>query len=343
MKTKKAFTLIELLVVIAIIAILAAILFPVFAQAKESAKKASCLSNVKQMALSFQMYAGDYDDTVYYPDYRGYERKDLENVSFPYVFQAWWGTWRYDASFNLRTDLDDTTQGLLQPYMKSTQIEKCPSIGTYPQVADSYYNNGPLGYGMADVGLNYALRLGWMPTLTAWDRPADTIVFADTARVSENPYGLIHRNDSPTPPNVYAPGVISYSGGIDTHMFRCRSSLGKGRCYFWGYHARHNGVTNAGWGDGHAKSMKVQIDEPNQVSGTPLGANYDNLIKLMQVTNTGGIYRYPRAMTDQSTFTDNPLYGPPGQGNYCAWGVDSYYYLPKKLVGSPGTCNYPVP
>jgi prepilin-type N-terminal cleavage/methylation domain-containing protein/prepilin-type processing-associated H-X9-DG protein len=59
---KKAFTLIELLVVIAIIAILAAILFPVFAQAKEAAKKTACLSNTKQMGLALLMYGGDNDD-----------------------------------------------------------------------------------------------------------------------------------------------------------------------------------------------------------------------------------------------------------------------------------------
>lgn len=61
---KKAFTLIELLVVIAIIAILAAILFPVFAQAKEAAKKTQCLSNVKNLSTAAQLYGGDYDDTV---------------------------------------------------------------------------------------------------------------------------------------------------------------------------------------------------------------------------------------------------------------------------------------
>src|SRR5258706_11655059 len=59
---RKGFTLIELLVVIAIIAILAAILFPVFAQARESARKISCLSNVKQLALGCLMYSQDYDE-----------------------------------------------------------------------------------------------------------------------------------------------------------------------------------------------------------------------------------------------------------------------------------------
>ena len=64
MNSKKGFTLIELLVVIAIIAILAAILFPVFAQAREKARQASCLSNLKQLGLGLMMYGQDYDETM---------------------------------------------------------------------------------------------------------------------------------------------------------------------------------------------------------------------------------------------------------------------------------------
>src|SRR5437764_14997077 len=62
---RRGFTLIELLVVIALIAILAAILFPVFAQAREAARKAGCLSNLNQLAKSTMMYGQDYDETFY--------------------------------------------------------------------------------------------------------------------------------------------------------------------------------------------------------------------------------------------------------------------------------------
>jgi prepilin-type N-terminal cleavage/methylation domain-containing protein len=93
LQSKKAFTLIELLVVIAIIAILAAILFPVFAQAKLAAKKASSISNLKQLALGAKMYEGDYDDTfviaqycTVYADPAPFKSLlSWENLLYPYI------------------------------------------------------------------------------------------------------------------------------------------------------------------------------------------------------------------------------------------------------------------
>ena len=84
---KKAFTLIELLVVIAIIAILAAILFPVFAQAKLAAKKTLCVSNAKQMNLAFIMYAGDADDTMVTQENGGIHQdvREFQVLLQPYI------------------------------------------------------------------------------------------------------------------------------------------------------------------------------------------------------------------------------------------------------------------
>jgi prepilin-type N-terminal cleavage/methylation domain-containing protein/prepilin-type processing-associated H-X9-DG protein len=93
---KKGFTLIELLVVIAIIAILAAILFPVFAQARESARKISCMSNMKQLATSLNLYAQDYDGALMQTSY---EHPTLK-IHWSYV---------------------------LQPYVKNVQVFVCSS------------------------------------------------------------------------------------------------------------------------------------------------------------------------------------------------------------------------
>ncbi|HZT41701.1 MAG TPA: DUF1559 domain-containing protein [Chthonomonadaceae bacterium] len=104
MRRNKAFTLIELFVVIAIIAILAAILFPVFAQAREKARAISCLSNIKQLGTASMMYTQDYDEqfipsAIYY------------NYSGPAQGWVWW-------------------QALIQPYTKSIQINHCPDSQT---------------------------------------------------------------------------------------------------------------------------------------------------------------------------------------------------------------------
>ena len=83
-RTKSAFTLIELLVVIAIIAILAAILFPVFARARENARRASCQSNLKQIGLGIMQYTQDYDEK-YPARYTDNETNSWRRISFPYV------------------------------------------------------------------------------------------------------------------------------------------------------------------------------------------------------------------------------------------------------------------
>lgn len=116
---RKGFTLIELLVVIAIIAILAAILFPVFARARENARRSSCQSNVKQIGLGFMQYVQDYDE------------------KFPPQFT-------YVGADTTR-NINESWNSLLQPYLKSTQIFNCPSRSA-ADIAVSYNYNDAVGH-----------------------------------------------------------------------------------------------------------------------------------------------------------------------------------------------------
>jgi prepilin-type N-terminal cleavage/methylation domain-containing protein/prepilin-type processing-associated H-X9-DG protein len=116
-RTGIAFTLIELLVVIAIIAVLAAILFPVFAQAREKARQAACMSNLRQIGTAFAMYTQDYDDLL--PD-----RRDLK-ITLPGGWKPW-NTW----------PTSDPRAGwaalALDPYLRNNGIWSCPSVAGSP-------------------------------------------------------------------------------------------------------------------------------------------------------------------------------------------------------------------
>lgn len=126
---KRAFTLIELLVVIAIIAILAAILFPVFAQAKEAAKSASCLSNMKQQGLGAMMYANDHDDA-------------LPATGYYDVCNRWNGTgWSEGGTVNAEGLFAFPISTL--PYTKNKDIFTCPTDSQKRGLAADAGNPGP--------------------------------------------------------------------------------------------------------------------------------------------------------------------------------------------------------
>lgn len=140
---RRGFTLIELLVVIAIIAILAAILFPVFAKAREKARQASCLSNIKQLDLALLSYSQDYDES-FHP-----HRDSLSTYGWA---------------------------DILNPYCKNSQIFKCPSrsdagtrVGAATNIATYYgWNWNYLGSVAGGVSLGQVTK------------PAETITYCDS-------------------------------------------------------------------------------------------------------------------------------------------------------------------
>ena len=169
--TRGAFTLIELLVVIAIIAILSAILFPVFARAKEAAKSTSCVSNLRQIQMGWMLYNSDYEDTLM--------RFSTSSATTDYY---WWGSW---DGITFRPE-----QGLLFPYMKSHQVHSCPSFDNRLRT-----NLGLTGYG---YNVDFLSPSNFPPPdfnevpipviESQIEEPADTVAFADSARINTFQY-----------------------------------------------------------------------------------------------------------------------------------------------------------
>lgn len=170
--------MIELLVVVAIIAVLAAILFPVFAQAREKARQSSCLSNVRQIGMATVMYASDYDELL--PLYQ-------------YNTLTYWCGGRDTAAQKL-----DKTRGLIYPYIKSGDIQRCPSY-------TGGDNLGGTGYG---INRRLMFTTGFTPTpaaLSDLSAPAETILFGDAGIPNFPTPGTTGETISIEPPSDWLP------------------------------------------------------------------------------------------------------------------------------------------
>jgi prepilin-type N-terminal cleavage/methylation domain-containing protein len=287
--SRKAFTLIELLVVIAIIAILAAILFPVFAQAKVAAKATSSLSNNKELALGAIMYTGDYDDMAL--------PSDLWGGGYP----IWFGVAGSDFSPWSLT---------MSPYLKSNAIDQDPLQTNLGAVPAGWASSWWFGY-QPQFGYNYTV---WSPTngLVSPLKVAP-VSMTSVARVAEVP--LLTESFGSTNTYWYGQAGPITSGNIDpvychntTTTPVCFTSWGLNGPLFGGgspyndpangggtgqvsFRKNYNstfpvgGMTTTTFGDGHAKLMS-----PGSLS---LGTNYNGTIQesAVQILNPA-IYQW---------------------------------------------------
>ena len=215
----RAFTLIELLVVIAIIAILAAILFPVFAQAREKGRSISCLSNEKQMGTATQMYVQDNDEQLFFrANGPGKATLSRTGATFPagdnadYTQALWWNA--------------------LQPYTKNLQILVCPSDSA-PALSLNLNNVKTIKRSYIAIRAAEGLRLPQV------EFPAESIVLTDKWDVSAG-----------TAPTAITDSWIEpFNGDFNYYPTYHRMKIAGDR---------HQEGVNCTFFDGHAKWMKGQ-------------------------------------------------------------------------------------
>lgn len=215
---RPGFTLIELLVVIAIIAILAAILFPVFARAREKARQTSCLSNCKQMVLGMLMYGQDFDETI-----------------CPYFNSNTYAALQAAGDSNAWNDA--SWYGLLQPYIKNWQVVYCPSKGQY------------LSYGVNGYHVTGCQGCNGTTSFSRFQRPANTVFGAETGYAKE--YGAAHNLPDRCSYETANSGFVMCPACAPDG-----SSCGPYST--WAMTDRHNGGLNVMFLDGHAKWLKFE-------------------------------------------------------------------------------------
>ena len=233
---RSAFTLIELLVVIAIIAILSAILFPVFAQAREKARAMACLSNMQQIATSVSMYVQDNDEALFFRS-----AKSAAKVGSTRTGVAITNTVAYDQ---------EQWWNVLMPYLKSNQVFQCPDDNIKPLSPDVNGNNTiPRSFVAADSAESL--------TLAQVDNPSDTIVITEKWGDVDNGVGPTGTVDNET-------WLEPFDGdecmaGSDAPANAGNSCLAPEPGYpvsMVKMAARHQGGMNNAFFDGHAKWLR---------------------------------------------------------------------------------------
>ena len=245
----RGFTLIELLVVIAIIAILAAILFPVFAQAREAARKTQCLSNLKQIGTGISMYTQDFDEALPCNWYVGlwnsapngpYKWMD---AIMPYV--------KNEGVFTCPSDSNPTR---VYKYNQNLTAGTDQNFGSYATNV-AYWQAGPPTPPSSDVGQGVTVKLAQLA------RPADTVWAGDG-----NGSFQVAWPDIPSQPGIsLVNGIrqLGLNGGNDKHE--------------GAYVERHQGKLNVIFCDGHAKSMSLDTLTQKAATGLPTAGAYSLL------------------------------------------------------------------